>query len=143
MPQEAPPEHLRAAIEKGTAFFQEEILEDGKIDPTLKTRVSEFDPNIISFVLTRCIYCYIFGSKKLDPIPEFFKETTRQKLAELRDKYPAAEAPGLTEAVYNHSFDESQLAKEDLAIFNDLREASYEELQASFFLKCWQAAVEG
>ncbi len=71
-------------INEGANFIYNEVLA-GASDET-KNAFESMDPGttINSYVLTKSIYIYGLGSKRNDPIPSFFKLTTRECIEELR-----------------------------------------------------------
>lgn len=67
-------EQTNRIIDKGAAFFKECILEPGQITQASRDLVLEVDAEVIHFVLTRCIYLYVFGSKKRELVLPFLKK---------------------------------------------------------------------
>lgn len=103
----------------------------------------ECDPEIYTFVLTRAVYGYVFGPKRDQEAPLFFKLQTRELIDELRAKYDEDQGKKIEACMQNFSsFDENQEDDEVKVILNDLKKVAYGELQNSLFTtKCWEAAV--
>lgn len=132
------------AIDEGADFLKEHIFREGQLDAATRDLVLECDAEIYSFVLTRTAYFYVFGAKRGDPVPSFFKPATQHAIGELRLRYTQLQGQFLEPLMRNHmTFDERIDDDQLRTIFNDLRAAAHGELQGSIFLtRCWQKAAE-
>jgi len=133
---------VEQSIDEGTAYLKECILDPGQIDDDTRKQVLEFDPDVYLFVLTRSIYIYVFGSKRDDAIPSFFKLETRNLIDGLRDKYEKDKGAPLEALMQDLvSFNDDQADEEIKKVLNEIKGAAHGELQNSLFLtKCWQRA---
>lgn len=137
LPEQQPQALLSAAVKeamehvsKGKEFFNNFIVNkaDGE-------RFKECDPEIYPYILTKSIYIYVFGEKKEENLPAFFKDETQRKIKDLRIKYKN-ETPNLEFLFENMaSFDNNKnLNDTQKAIFKNIQDAAYAEMQGSLFL---------
>lgn len=136
--------NVNTSIDEGAAFIKEFILDSDEVDEEIKNLVLDYDAEIYTFVATRSIYIYVFGSKRDANIPDFFKFETKGLIEDLRQKYTKEEGADLKPLMeslpsFNAEFGDD---KKDLKeVFNALRNAAYGELQNSLFVtKCWEKA---
>ena len=131
-------------IDQGAAFIRDYILQRGQIDEATRQLVLEFDADIYVFVLTRSVYLYVFGPKRNEPVPAFFKEETQQAMSALRNRYAPYQGADLEPLMRgNEAFQRGLENGATMVILNDVKAAAHRELQGSIFLtRCWaQASV--
>lgn len=128
---------------EGIEFFREFILNPGQIDEETRTQVLEREPDVYTFVLARSLYIYIFGLKREEEVPLFFKAETRDFINKVREEFKEnrEQTAHLLEPLM-HSFSSFEKpSDENKAILNRLKEGTYEELRNSLFItECWAEA---
>lgn len=130
----------------GIKFFNEFILAPGQIDEETRTKVMDCDADVIQFVLVRSFYIYIFGPKRNEEIPSFFKEETREFINQFRKTNEddiKIEPEGLEPLMRSLTSFENFKNFENKSLVNFFIECAYKEMRGSFFLiECWGDAVK-
>lgn len=137
---------INSFIDEGTKFFQEFILDPGQIEDQTRENVvdGDSDPALTSFVTTRSVYLYVFGSKKDELPPSFFETRTRQEIVELRDKYKLEKnvqadlGPFMFDANLFKGKPKNRVVKR---VFWDLKRAALSSQISLLTIKCWQKAA--
>jgi hypothetical protein len=131
------------AIKQGATFIAEEILAHLQSDDL--QRFLDSDPNIFMFIITQAIFIYTLGSKKTEPVPNFFRKETITLINTLRQS-PSINRPSTEEvsAVLKNlnQFEDGPQQKESKELFNKLRNIAAGELHGLFITSCWQKAKE-
>lgn len=127
-------------IEAGIRFFKKRILDTKVIDIETKKLIIDRDPSVLTFVLARSIYYYVFGSEQCSQIPKFFKKETRKAIKALR----RCSAPNSNE-LRSRMDDFNEFKKEPIDsiknIFNDLKNiARREGYDTLYYNACWSRA---
>lgn len=137
-------QNINNSIDEGADFFKEFILQSGQIDTDARQKVLDADPDIYVFALTRAVYIYVFGAKRDEEVPDFFKSQTKPLIEKMRQDYAQDEGITLESAMQNLStFEEEPADAHTKTILNDLKQAAHGELQAGLFVtRCWQKACE-
>ena len=132
------------SIREGARFFKDFLLGNDQIDAESRNSILEMDPDIFHFALTRAIYIYVFGPKRGDAPPSFFKPLTTYHIHHLRHQYTEDQGEELIDKINNHEeFQIEMENNESREILNSLKIAASSELQGSVFsTRCWQVACE-
>lgn len=125
---------------EGASFIREFYLRDGQIEGGSRELIRDLDANIFHFIVSRCVYIYVFGERRADPAPTFLKPVTQAEIVKLRAKYSDITAGA---AIMESIKDYSQFSPENPpATLNDIKVASFRELRGSLFLtSCLQEAL--
>ena len=130
-------------ITQGAAFITQDILKSAKADTV--QQVKDMEPEIMMFLLTKAVTLFAVGSKRDDPIPDYFKSETVVAIDQIRKDF-AADA--YTDALRQVIDDPDQYGTgpqnpADKQLFDRLRAAASKELQGGIFLtKCLQRACQ-
>lgn len=132
---------IKEKVKAGMAFFKQNILESAEIASNVKKQVIEMDAEVIHFVLTRCVYAYVFGANKAEKLPQFFHIKTQLEIANLRQKHSSIPSPNFADALSIPSyFMDNIVPEESRAIFTELKVAASRSLQDPLFFQCWSKA---
>lgn len=138
---------------EGASFIRDFYLRDGQIESSTLELIRDLDASIFHFIVSRCVYIYVFGERRADPVPTFLKPVTQAEIVKLRAKYSGiatirthadlcriAEIAGLQWRLTNYSHFSAE--NPPSAVLNDVKAASYSELRGSLFLtSCLQRAL--
>lgn len=135
---------LRYYEEEGAMWIREHIFE--KVTPETNEQLQSVAPEAFSFIITKSVFEYVFGSAREDPFPLYLTLETRQQIHMLRSECKRVEKSVVDEVDASlRSLDAYRVgpkAEETQKLFNKLRAIEPVELRRSFFLtNCLRTAL--
>lgn len=130
-------------INEGANFIIEHVLR-GASNSTIDL-FKQCDSSTLVFILSKAIYIYTAGNKKNDPIPNFFKERSKEAILalreELKDTATLQHLGNLHETL--DQFEKEPETIEVQAASNKLKNIAWSELQGGFLAtKCFARAIQ-
>jgi len=133
---------LTEQINAGKTFFTTHILNAAGMNADTKDCIEAYDPDVVSFTFSRAIYIYAFGTKRDDPVANFFQTSTQNAIRRMRQDFTQAEGTFLALKMLNLTlFDQEIPERPQRDIFNRIKGIASIESQGGIFGRCWGEAV--
>ena len=127
-------------VDQGADFLIKEVL--GGLDEKTVQKFKDMDYEMISFITTRAVFEYAAGSKRGQPIPDFFKDPGAiQALREQFRRNPGANQEIQAEKLYSLENFSGQLIEEEAEELENLEEKKQNPARVAE-LKAKQARLE-